>query len=130
MADDRAAAPGAPHISARIFLFVGTFAWVNSNVANKRLHWLIDINSAAPTRRHWRGQLRLMSARRFPPPWPVDETTACLIVRDHNAQALAYVYFEDEPGRRTAAKLLTRDQARRIAANMATLPGFLKRPQY
>jgi hypothetical protein len=28
------------------------------------------------------------------------------MVRDHNGQALAYVYFEDEPGRRSAAKLL------------------------
>jgi hypothetical protein len=67
------------------------------------------------------GDLALMS-RRFPPPWSVEETDACFIVRDANRQALAYVYFEEEPGRRAAAKLLTRDEARRIAANIAKLP--------
>jgi hypothetical protein len=37
--------------------------------------------------------------RRFPPPWTViEENGACFIVKDHNGQALAYVYFEDEPG--------------------------------
>ena len=60
--------------------------------------------------------------RRFPPPWTAEETDACFIVKDHNGMAVAYVYFEDEPGRRTAANLLTRDEARRIAANIAKLP--------
>ena len=63
-----------------------------------------------------------LTPRRFPPPWTVEEQAACFVVRDHSGQALAYVYFENEPGRRSAAKLLTRDEARRIAANIAELP--------
>ena len=36
---------------------------------------------------------------------PTEETDACFIVRDANGQALAYVvYFEEEPGRRSAAR--------------------------
>jgi hypothetical protein len=53
--------------------------------------------------------------RRFPPPWSVEELEACFVVKDGSGQKLAYVYFEDEPGLRSAAKLLTRDEARRIA---------------
>ena len=46
-----------------------------------------------------------LPARRFPPLWSVEETDACFIVRDHNGQALAYVYFEEEPGRRAASAI-------------------------
>jgi len=45
---------------------------------------------------------------RFPPPWSVDELEACFVVKDQAGQKLAFVYFEEEPGRRSAAKLLTR----------------------
>ena len=67
--------------------------------------------------------------RRFAPPWSAEETEACFIVRNDNGQALAYVYFEEEPGRRSAAHLLTRDEARRIAADVAKLPELLSKPQ-
>jgi hypothetical protein len=66
--------------------------------------------------------------RRFPPPWDLEEhDQRCFIVRDNNRMALAYVYFEEKAGRRSAAGLL-RDEARRIAANIAKLPGLLREP--
>jgi hypothetical protein len=49
-------------------------------------------------------------------------------VRDHSGRQLAYVYFEDEPGRRSAAKLLTKDEARRIAVNIAKFAPDPPRP--
>jgi hypothetical protein len=36
-----------------------------------------------------------MTARRFPPPWSVEELEACFVVREHSCEALAYVYFEE-----------------------------------
>jgi hypothetical protein len=61
----------------------------------------------------------------FPAPCSVEELDGCIIVWDRDGQAITYVYFEDDPRRRSLAKLLTRDVARRIAADIAKLPSLL-----
>ena len=63
-----------------------------------------------------------MPVRRFPPPWTIDDNGSCFIVKDDDGHALAYAHYEDEPGRRSAANLMTRDEARRIAIHIAKLP--------
>jgi hypothetical protein len=61
------------------------------------------------------------------PPLSVEEEPTCFVVRDHSGQKLAHVYFEDELARRLAAKLPTKAEARRIADNIATLPGLVNK---
>jgi hypothetical protein len=71
-----------------------------------------------------------MPERRFPPPWTVEEYRGIsYIVRDADKFAVAYVYFESESGRRAAANLMTKDEARKIANGIAKLPELLMRPQ-
>jgi hypothetical protein len=60
---------------------------------------------------------------RFPPPWTVEEGERWFVVSDRRRPEAAYVYFDDP---RAAAELLTRDEARRIAANIAELPQLLR----
>ncbi len=68
-----------------------------------------------------------MRSRHFPPPWSAELTPNCFVARDANGQALSYVDYENEPGRRSAAKLLSKDEARRIAANIAKLPELVQK---
>jgi hypothetical protein len=65
-----------------------------------------------------------MPQRRFSPPWRAEEHDTCFIVRDGAGLNLAYVYFQNEPSCRSAAKLLSRAEARRIAIKIASLPEF------
>src|SRR6516225_8407073 len=57
------------------------------------------------------------AARRFPPPWSVEAGETYFVVKDNDGQQLAYVLFDDP---RSAAKPLTRDEARRIAARISS----------
>ena len=56
-------------------------------------------------------------------------SVACRGISYTNNFPEAYVYFESEPGRRSAGKILTKDEARKIANGIVKLPELLKRPQ-
>jgi hypothetical protein len=65
-----------------------------------------------------------MPPRRFPPPWSVEEGETYFVVKDSSGQKLGYIHFDDP---RSAEKPLTRDEARRIAANFAKPPELVGR---
>jgi hypothetical protein len=67
----------------------------------------------------------MVNDRRFPAPWRADKIPSAYVVRDANGQSLVYVYSRDNDAEALQAKVLTKDEARRIAVNAARLPQLL-----
>jgi hypothetical protein len=65
------------------------------------------------------------STRRFPPPWSIERIDGGYVVKDATGQSLAYVYGRESRADSDTAKVLTMDEAQRIASNIAKLPTFL-----
>jgi hypothetical protein len=63
--------------------------------------------------------------RRFPPPWSVEQIPGGYKVKDATGQALAYVYGREDRADADTAQVLTMDEARRVASNIAKLPNYL-----
>jgi hypothetical protein len=61
--------------------------------------------------------------RSFPPPWTVEQIPGG--VKDATGQPLACVYGRETRADADTAHVLTMDEARRIAANIAKLPNLL-----
>jgi len=88
-------------------------------------HWVTPVSNRFP--------LIKMIEHRFPPPWTVEETPSCFIVRDANGQALNYTYYFTEEmslggEQYDPLTMLTKDEARRIALNVAKLAELLQKP--
>jgi len=71
--------------------------------------------------------LRPDDIRRFPAPWTVERIPGGFKVYDANGQSLAYVYSRENPNAAEIAGVLTEDEARRMASNIARLPQLLRK---
>jgi hypothetical protein len=70
--------------------------------------------------------MNALPRRRFMRPWKVIEHEESYEVQDAVGLPLASVYFENETIRQTSTRRLSKDEARRVAAQIARLPTLLR----
>ena len=66
--------------------------------------------------------------RRFASPWTAECIPGGYVVKDATGQSLAYVSARETRADADTAHVLTMDEARRIASNIAKLPELLRKP--
>ena len=64
-------------------------------------------------------------AKPFRQPWKLVEHEESFAIVDAGNTVLAMIYHEDEPGRRTTMRRLSREDARRLASQVVKLPDLL-----
>lgn len=62
----------------------------------------------------------------FAKPWKLEERGEAFVVEDAIGTTLAHVYFEDDRTRRSFAKRLSKDDARRMAQQILRLPELVR----
>jgi hypothetical protein len=68
----------------------------------------------------------LNTHRRFPPQWVVEDIGGYFVVKARNDEPLLLISYGEGAGRRSIARLLSRDAARRMAAGIAKLPNLMQ----
>jgi hypothetical protein len=82
----------------------------------------------AVTPLQWRPYFaRPKTARRFPAPWTVIENAESFRAQDAGGQTVGWFYFRHNEETARQAKVLTRDEARRMAVNFARVRGEFDR---
>jgi hypothetical protein len=96
--------------------------WIKVKTARRHPFWPLTAARLSGQCRYGRTTTPL------PITWRADRVPGGYVVRDANGQALAYVYSRDNEAEARQAKMLTKDEARRIAINVAKLRSCWGRP--
>ena len=66
-------------------------------------------------------------SERYPAPWTVEDVGGCFVVKASNDRPLVFIYYGEGVARRSLARLLTRNAARRIASALPSCPRYCGR---